>query len=728
MTNLSKLELGMSTNPFWFILLILCFAGFAYFVYRWTNPPVGNRLRYLLIGFRIFSLALILFILFEPNLSLTWFRFEKPVIAVLADNSASMQLTDKSGDRAAQVKKVLANPVLDDLKNKNDLKIYKFSSGLEEWNNFPKDSLNFDGDGTDIQTALEQLLEINADNYLKGIVLVTDGADNLGENPSRYTETIGIPVFPVAIGDADEPRDVLITKVFTNQITYVNNKVPLEVTVKSAGYTDNKIQVILKEDGKIIETKNLRLGDAALEQKVEFQIIPESEGIKRYQIEIPALEGEITRLNNNKETYIKVLKNKMKLLVVNGTPSTDFAFLKRTLERDKNIELSSFTEKKNGTFYEGAFPVASKLKKFDAIVFLNYPRRNSENDVLGRLLNTIDKENKPLLIFSGPNIDFSRLNPLRGQLPINLPVPQSDERNIHVALTPEGALHPVLRLDDDPAENAQLWTDLPPVFYPFLNVKMNPTGKALAEIDRSRSGLPTSLPMQPVFAVAQVASRKTAVILAHGLWRWQFLLEGLGKEDLVYSPFFNKLIRWLVTREENKRVRIQLEKDIFRGGEPITFKAQVYDENYRPVDDAEVKVNLKNKNDEQDLLLSAQGNGKYETTLQVLAGGDYIFTGSATRLSQTVGSDSGRFSVEPFNIEFQQTKMEEALLRRIASSSNGQYFTPANFNELSQYIDFPPKRNIETREWELWNKILLMLVLILSLSIEWFIRKRKGML
>ena len=34
----------------------------------------------------------------------------------------------------------------------------------------------------------------------------------------------------------------------------------------------------------------------------------------------------------------------------------------------------------------------------------------------------------------------------------------------------------------------------------------------------------------------------------------------------------------------------------------------------------------------------------------------------------------------------------------------------------------------ESRQWEIWNKLALLITVIILLSIEWFIRKKKGML
>lgn len=729
MTNISNFKIGFSTNSFWLIFVVLLFIGFSLVVYRWTNPPVTKRLRYFLLFLRICALSTLLFLIFEPNLSLRWFRFQKPLIAILADNSASMQLVDASGDRAAQTNKILRHPLFKNLEDENELRYFRFDNALSAWKPQPTDSLTFNGDGTDIQEALQKLHEQTADQYLKAVVMLTDGADNLGENPLRYAAGLNIPVFPIAIGDAVETKDVVITNVFTNQITYKNNRVPVEVTIKSVGYNNQRIQVLLKKAEKIIETKQITLSGKTLERKIEFSLTPKKEGVAKYQIEIPPLDGEITTHNNRKDFYLKVLKSRMKILIIAGAPSADFSFLKQTLTADENIKIETFVEKKDGSFYEGKFPAPVQLKQFDGLIMLGFPRRQSRSRTVEIVTKAISQHQIPALFLADPAVDYRRLNSLRGIFPVTLQnLTPSQERNIHVGLTPAGTFHPVFATDPNASGNSRIWENLPPVYYSYLNLKLNPAAKVVAEIDKLRSNLPQSLPQQPVMAFTQIGAQKIAVILAHGLWRWRFLMVGLGKDNQVYASFFNKLIRWLVTREESKRVRIHPEKEIYRGGEPVTFQAEVYSEDYQPLDGAEVKIQLLKNKLKHELTLIETGSGKYTGTIQVLEGGDYHFQGQAFRNSQTVGADSGKFSVEPFSLEFQNTRMEETLLKRLAVLTDGHYFTAANFDSLTEYIQFPPKKNIESREWELWNKLAFMIALIAFLTVEWFVRKKKGML
>ncbi len=185
-----------------FIFLFICFAliGLSFFVYRHTIPPVPNWLKRSLTILRIISLIIILFVLFEPILSLSWNRSEKPVVAVLLDNSASMSLTDNGQSRSNKARKVLESGLFQKISKDKEIEYYQFSDNLAPLDLLQLDSVKFNRDGTDLTAALKAVEEKNVDRYLRGVVIISDGIDNLGENPIRYAEDFDVPIFPIAIG------------------------------------------------------------------------------------------------------------------------------------------------------------------------------------------------------------------------------------------------------------------------------------------------------------------------------------------------------------------------------------------------------------------------------------------------------------------------------------------------------------------------------------------------
>ncbi len=727
MTTLSEINLNTSVHGALLLLLILAAIAASYFAYRKTIPPVARPWRIFLTALRAMSLTLILLLLFDPILSLTRRKQETPVVAVLVDNSASMGLVDEKVDRKEELKRVLADPLFANADRKVQLQYYEFSHTLSEKNDFAPDSLTLSGDGTDIQRALEILNEKMAERYFASVILLTDGADNLGENPARFVQDYPVPIYPVAIGDPSEQKDVVLSNFVTNEIVYAGNKVPVDVYIRSNGFNGNRLPINLVQGNRTIDTQTVTLSGSGMEQKVRLHFTPEEEGLVKYEIKLPILQDELTRANNTKSFYTKVLKNKLRLCIISGAPGPDFSFLKRALQSDENIEISAYVGNRKGAFYQGAtLPSQEELEKFDCFILQNYPQKNSSTGPMNQLKRAFAK-GKPMLLLNGKHTDFNKLWSLKDFLPFATKPAQNQEHTVSIKVLPQGAHHPVLRIYEDDLENQDSWAELPPVFSNIRSVRLHEGATSLAAANPNRAQVARAFTV-PFLSVYDTGKRKSIALLAYGTWRWDLLMHGVGKKNRNYLTFLKNCVRWLTTKDESKLVRISSNKEIYRSGEEVEFTAQVYFEDYQPVDGAEVTVQVPGPDETQDLTLVNIGDGRYVGNFQVLSGGDYNFTGTAYQQGRVLGRDTGRFSVEEFSLEFQNTRMNEPLLRRIAEESGGQFYLSSDLATLGKNLSFPKKYIVLKSEWEIWTQPAVLIACLVLLGLEWLIRKRKGML
>ncbi|MCG8608560.1 hypothetical protein MJD09_26685 [bacterium] len=724
---LSELDLTTSGSVWVLSVLLLAGIGLSYFVYRRTVPPVATSLRVLLVSLRAVALTLILLLLFEPILGISRKVTEKPVVAVLVDDSASMNLTDQKVDRSQVLRELLSSNFFAKEASGYDKWFFPFSYQLFDPTSQTPDSLELNGDGTDIRRGLEETQARLAESYLTAVILVTDGSNNLGENPARFASSYPVPIYPIAVGDPSEQSDILISNYVANEIAYAGTQIPIDVLVKSSGFTGRKVSVDLMQNNQTIDSQTISLGGDGLEQKVRLQFIPEQEGVFKYEIKLPNLGGELTGINNTKSFFLKVLKSKLRVLLVAGGLSPDLRFLKRILHDDVNIELTLIEEKLKGQFYQNTGQLTSdRMASFDCIILLDYPRRYSNTAFLNQIKATLAK-GKSLLQISGKNVNLKKLWELRDFLPLAAQPRQGREQSVYLNILPLGRQHPVFRLSEDEFENQEKWKELPPIFTNLSAVSPDQKAQVLAAVDiqRSEGASPRS---SPLIVAASSGKRKSLAVLAYGIWRWDLLMWGIGQTNESYRTFVQNTIRWLTTLEDSKLVRVASNKEIYRSGEEVKFTAQVYFEDYQPVDGAEVSVRLSGTKGTQDLSLRNIGDGRYDGSFQVLEGGDYQFTGTAHLQGRVLGRDTGKFFVEEFSLEYQNTRMNEELLKRIASESGGVYFTSDDFTGLHDKLSFPEKHLVIRSEFEIWNKAPLLIACLVLLGLEWFIRKRKGML
>jgi hypothetical protein len=228
-----------------------------------------------------------------------------------------------------------------------------------------------------------------------------------------------------------------------------------------------------------------------------------------------------------------------------------------------------------------------------------------------------------------------------------------------------------------------------------------------------------------------VNKQKSLAVLGHGLWRWRLMAQGTPETGRLLSAFLSNGIRWLTTHEDSRPVKVSTSKEAFTQGEPVEFVGQVYDAAMQPVDNGQLRVTVRRGEKETATVLRPIGNGRYEGSIEGLGEGDYTFGALAKTDGQQLGEDNGRFTVGELNLEFQETRMNSSLLREIAQRTGGHYYTIQELETLVQDItsqpSFSARESVRTRTLELWNWQYSLTAVILLLGVEWFIRKRSGM-
>ncbi len=723
-------DLKFSAFALYPIIVLALAILFTLFIYRRTTPPVADWFRRVLAGLRSFALAAALLLLFEPILSLAWQHSQKPVVAVLIDRSASMTLADSLGPRGDTVQKALALPWVNNLRERADVAFFSFSDSLHALTKDSLSDMHFNGDGSNLSAALLSAKERLAGRQYGAAVLLSDGAYNLGSNPARTAETYGLPIVTVRLGSNQQTRDALISEVVTNEIAYAETQLPAEVSLSAVGFNGRKTKLRVFEGDKEIQTQDVELPNDNTQSAVKLTLTPKTIGLNRYEVRLDALENEQTLANNRRVFYVRVLKSKLNLWIFAGAPSPDFSFFKRALEKDPNYQVRGFVQKPGGGFYVQPaqslpnFRQAEAWREVDAIMLVDFPRRDTERAMLEILSNELLKNNRPLFYLHGPSVDLPSLWQLRSALPLASAPSLTNERAVSLQLAPNGLAHPITRpLVEASGNAAGVTNNLPPIFCNLAPLNVLPGSEVLMGAGASRAQK-----AEPLWLAQKNAARKTFAIFSYGVWRWHLMLQAQEQGVPVYEKMMAGLVRWLVTKEDAKLVRFTSNKEIYRGGEQIELLAQVYREDYQPCEGAQVRAQLTGPQFQQEVILQDAGSGLYRAHLQVLGGGEYQFRGAAELGGQKLGEDAGRFSVEPFSLEFLQTRFNEPVLRQIAEASGGKYVTPDSLERALTQLKLAPEIKHESRDYALWGKPAMLFALLFALAVEWFLRKRQGML
>ena len=710
-------EFGLSLS-FHFIYLLFGFfllAGYTFLTYRYTITPVAKILKIILIILRTSALLLLLLILFEPSLSLTKTQKIKPSNYVFIDNSRSITIKDQTNREETTLK------IVEELSNRSEernLSFYTFGEDVREIKADSLKTISFHEGITNIANIFSTIQKDKLN--ISSITIISDGAFNTGNNPYYTAVKTGVPVFTIGIGDKNPKRDVQIKKVLFNELVYAESPTTIATTIQNYGFEGDEVTVTLIEGDKILSSKKIKLINEGI-QNVTFDYTPESSGEKKLSVSISGFDEEFTQANNRKIFYLKVLSNKIRVLVLASSPSNDLAFIKSSLEQDENFNVSTITEISTDRFL-GEINYGL-LDSADILFLIGFPSSSTPEDLWQNIRNKILNQKAPYFLSLSPNLSITRLLEIKSELSFTIIQRSVGYRQVQPEISPEFAKHPLIQHNS--SKIIESWNNLPPVLQPNDVFKAKPESKVVSQIKLNNK--PNN---SPLLLLRNFSGRKSITVLAKEIWRWK--LQTAKKRSDLFDSFIRNSVKWLNAADEQRRVKVKSSKKNYSQGERIEFSAQVLDESLDPVSDAEVKVKIFSKSDTYETNLQIIGNGVYEGAISLNESDDFNFTGEAFRNGIKLGEDKGSFNIGEIDIEMIDPVMNYNLLKLLSMDTGGKFYSTENYIEVLRQIDeinrISTKQKIITSDIKLWSSEWMLVLAILLFALEWFIRKRTGLL
>lgn len=682
-------------------------------VAAWTyarGPATATRPRRLVLAvLRGLALGGIAFALAGP-LATRRTPEERPAsVAVLADDSRSVGVLDSLAGRTFARRldtfaTRLAAPVR--------LDRYRFDRTLAPSTGFA--DLRFRGTRTDLAGALVRASERGAGRNLQGIVVFTDGRPTAGRDPLAVAATLGVPVFPVMLGDTARAarqtlRDVAVDGLLANARVPGGATQPVEVRVTAQGYAGVAAAVTLRVNGAVAATGTVVLPPDGGIASVRLDYSPPASGVVALSASVTPLAGEATTANNTLSRTVEVLSDRLKVLVIAAAPDPDVAVVRTALDTDAGMDLTVRVQKAPGVYYEGG---AVDAATFDVAVLVGFPGAASDPAVVQQM---VESPRLGLVFVPTTRTDAGRLAPLA---PLLAAAPGPLGAAQAVALTPAGSAHPAL--EGVPMLDAL--GSLPA--RPLAPAAFAPGARILWQ---AASGA-------PALAVERRGRRGSAVLLVGGLWQWTSLPPELAGRDTLVKALLPRLVRFATPNDTGTGLTAASSSEEYGPGETVGFSATAVDERGQPVDGAGVEIELTGPGGTRRLPMQAMGQGRFGLSVPDLPPGAYRWRAVGRGVA---GAASGAFRVEGsaeavVGEELRQIGPDPSLLRALASATGGEVYTLATLGQLTARLDASPQfrpalvpREAATPVWDRWPWLALLLAL---LAAEWMLRKRWGYL
>jgi hypothetical protein len=767
-----RLDSTWGWAPWVTLLFVVLTVGLVVFVYSKESAGISRRTRAILVSLRLAVVGLLLFMIAEFMISFQ--RTGLPHVVVIVDESASMGIADRYRDEklldrlSARLQAVgLEKPtrlnlaklllleddarLLTSIESGYKLRVY-FLSGAARLQSGEVaalaeeiQSLDASGDASRLGAGLREVLSDLRGTPPAAIILLTDGVTTDGEpltEVAAYARRKGVPLFPVGLGSDEPVRDIELSDLLVNEVVFVDDVVNFQAKLSAQGYPGREARVVLKEKGnpRVLAETKVKLPADGESEDIRLAHRPSKVGEFEYIVEVDPFDEEAQLDNNAARRIVSVRKEQIRVLMVQAYPNYEWRFLKTMFERDPTIEFRTVLQDADLDYAAldqsalRVFPVRrDELFEYDVLIFGDVNPAFLSASVMNNISDFVKVKGGGLVFIAGPQYTplAFRDTPLAPLMPIDLgaarlpPEGEVASEGFSPVPTDLGQTSGPLQLGDSPAETAQIWAKLPPLYW-LLEVGLTKRGATVLAEHPTRLGADGR--KLPVILMQYVDAGKVLFHATDETWRWRYRLG-----DVLLARYWVQTVRYLARAKllgGDGGAELTVDRREYRRGEPVRIRIRFVDERKAPAADDGVTVTIEQQGSQSRRLKLH----RHATSRGVFEG---IFTGAsegAFHVWMATPTVEGRapsadFRVEAPPGEFEHVQMDVAELSRTAEISHGKFYRITNANNLLG--DLPVGRQIPVEAlppevlWNRWWVFLLFLGLLVS---EWILRKRKGLL
>lgn len=744
------------------MLVIIALLLLVLMTYPQRVKHLAPRLRRTLIGLRLFTVLLLIFMLLRPAIELTDKTTRQSWLYILADASRSMQTEDGPGSitRRGELVKTLSavEPVFETMDKNIGIKRFDFSKDLVPVEKFTEEAA---GEQTATGYALENISSQLQQEHLVGLLLLSDGAERTlppydvdVRAQASYFGDSGIPIYTVGFGSStlqDTSLDLVMESLVIDPLVFEKKTTPISVKVRSLGAENQDLTVRLlvedrtgKKNGEAGEmvpatsSGNSRVvtqihpTDNNQLDTVELFWTPEIPGEYKIAVEVVPLEGEIKQTNNRLETIVTVQKGGLQVAYFDSLrPEQKFI---RSMN-DPKIQLDYFPI---GSGFSGSSPSFNTdlkdLSKYDVFIIGDVPA-----DILGptaiRKIATQVEQGAGLLMTGGYH-SFGpggyADTPLENLIPVEMRASEKQTGNtiakdlhyfedLKMVPTSLGLQRYVMQLDSSPAANQRMWNSLAPLKGANRLRKRHDLVEILAQSAGNEA--------VPLLFASDVGRARVMAFAGDTTFQW--FLSGNRQE---HERFWRQMILWLAHKENDteQTVWARVSPRNVPPGTHVPIQYGARDNEGKAIPDVKFTVQVKGPSGKSNKM-EAMGTGDSSTTTfsQTKEPGDYWVTVHAEKDGVSLGFDATtRFIVDPRDLELDNPAADYSLLETISSLSGGSALPP---EELESFLTRMNKEKtwnndlVRYRRISLWDNWYFLALFVLVLTAEWFLRKQKGL-
>jgi len=686
------MELHLLHSPFWVLLCLALGAAYAYALYRQPSPFSAN-IRRILMLLRFLSVSFLAFFLLRPLITYSGKVSDPPIVLVLLDNSESMI----QGADSTQIK-TLINKTFPNWKNQSNSGYRILPFAFSELLSPSPDTLDFQGKGSNLNSALEQIQTQFSNQRVAAGLLISDGMFNQGSNPVFSAENSPFPWFAMASGDTSTLADAAILEMQANPVAFLGNQFPIRIRMSIERMPQTEFKLIVRNrKGQELQSHSFSAPASGQTPEHVFMMEANSLGLQTFSAELLPLTGDKIPANNKASVSVEVLDDRKNIALIAAAPHPDIAAILHAAEASEDLQLFSFLLR----------DLPENMPELDAVILHGFTAQNS---LPASLKTELDRDLAYWWISGSEHSSsvFESLNP-------GIKSSFSSNSDLAFAL-PSSAFS----LFQTPAD----WTPArwPPLLTPFGTYQLQP-GSNVFQFKK----LGAVATQQPLWVFRETNGRRSSVLMGEGLWKWRMAAFKESNSPNAFDETIGMLLQWLSLKEERKRFMVKTRKR-HPEGSSVAFQAEVLDAALQPIRDAKINLSLSNEQGQRFNFPFQPGNAGYTLQISGLISGSYDFE-AKVESQPDLPLERGSFVVEKTSLEGLQRKANHQTIRDIALSSGGRVLPLGEFqafDSILRDLEVPGIARSITDQFPLWESLWPLLLLLLLLTAEWSLRKLQG--
>jgi hypothetical protein len=659
---------------------------------------------------------------------------QKPAIAVLWDDSASMDTRDAvrpdapttpPTSRREAIAALIDPATWQGVVSRMNVELLPFSTSQP-------------GRGSDLHAPIARAPE-TVPNLL-GVVLVSDGDWNEGRPPveaAARLRTKGVPVFAVPVGSRTRLPDVELLSLDVPTFGITGKAVRIPFTIDSALPREYLTTVTLRSSDGDEVTKEVRI--APMSRTSDALVWkPKDSGDFTLTLTVPKHGDETLAENNTLSAPIAIREEKLRVLVVESYPRWEYRYLRNALSRDPGVELACLLfqpglSKVGGgnADYIKLFPEGlDELSKYDVIflgdVGLDDGHLTPEQC---RLIKGLVEHQASGLVFL-PGMQGRQFSLMETELadlyPVVLDPAQPGGWGArtpeHFELTELGRRSLLTKLADTQDDNVEVWEDLPGFqwYAPVIRAK---AGSEVLAVHKEGSNEYGRLPL---LATRPFGAGKVLFMGTDGAWRWR-----KGVEDRYHYRFWGQVVRWMAYQRnmaKGESMRLYYVPDQPRMNQTLALRANVMERSGEPLHGGDVTARITAPSGRSELVrFVPEGDewgafaGRYEP--KEAGRHDVLLACKQTGATLQASIYVQGVAAEPVGRPARPEVLEE-----LARVTGGRVIEPHRVGEVVQSLAALPDPPPSVRRVQLWCHPAVALSLVGLFGVFWAGRKAVGLI